>query len=393
MAVFRMPSLGADMEAGTLSEWLVAPGDEVRRGDIIAVVETQKGAIEIECFEEGRVQDLLAQPGAELPVGAPLALILAPGESAPEAEETGGVAEAEPEAAPAASEPASPAAPAVVEQPQGDLKVSPAARMRAREHGIELSLIEGTGPGGAILLSDVERHARQRPVNHHAKPQTQIEEMRKAISAAMTRAKKTIPHFYMSQVIDIQPAIDWLETRNRDKPPGERLLLGAVLVRAAALAAHKAPELNGHFLDGGFRPAAQVDAGIAIALRGGGLVAPSLNDAGALDLDATMAGMRDLVTRARAGRLRSSEMRGGTITISSLGESGAEAMAAVIFPPQVAIVGIGAPQLRPWVVDGEIMPRMVINMTVSADHRVSNGRQVAKYIAEFETLVKRPEDL
>jgi pyruvate dehydrogenase E2 component (dihydrolipoamide acetyltransferase) len=136
-----------------------------------------------------------------------------------------------------------------------------------------------------------------------------------------------------------------------------------------------------------------VNPGIAVALRGGGLVAPALMDALALDLDQTMAGMRDLVTRARAGRLRGSEITEGTITISSLGETGAETMTGVIFPPQVALVGLGAPHVRPWVVDGQVVPRSVVTLTMSADHRVSDGRQVARFISELLTLMKEPESL
>ncbi|SDJ36098.1 dihydrolipoamide acetyltransferase family protein [Lutimaribacter saemankumensis] len=395
MAVFTMPSLGADMEAGTLSEWLVAPGDEVRRGDSIAVVETQKGAIEIECFEEGRVQELLAVPGAELPVGAPLALILAPGESehpTTQAQE-GGESRLPTAAARQTATSAPPPKPDSPTRREAFLRVSPAARMRAKEQGIDLSTIEGSGPDGAIVLADIGKRARPEPSTRSEKHSTQLDEMRKVIAAAMTRSKQTIPHFYLSQTIDVQPAIDWLEARNRDATPGERLLLGALVVRAAALAAVKVPSLNGHFVDGAFRPSAEVNAGIVIALRGGGLVAPALNDAVGLSLDETMTGMRDLVSRARAGRLKSSEMAGGTITISSLGETGAETMTGVIFPPQVALVGVGAPQLRPWIVAGKIVPRMLINVTISADHRVSDGRQAAKYIAEFETRIERPETL
>jgi acyl carrier protein len=184
-----------------------------------------------------------------------------------------------------------------------------------------------------------------------------MEEMRKAIAAAMTRAKRTIPHFYLSETIDVDPAIRFLEERNADRPPTERVLLGAVFVRAATIAASKVPVMNGHFTEeAGYQPSDTVNPGVAVALRGGGLVAPALMDAVDMSLDDTMAGMRDLVSRARAGRLRSSEMTMGTITVSSLGDTGAEAMTGVIFPPQVALIGLGAPHLRPWVVDGDCPP-------------------------------------
>ena len=395
MGIFSMPSLGADMDAGKLVEWLIKPGDTVARGDIVAVVETQKGAIEIEVFEEGRVHELSAALGAELPVGAPLAVILADGETPPEtAPEPAPEPEAlpQPEAVPEPERPspsaeATPAAPTV-----GQNAASPAARVRATELGIDLSAVKGTGPGGVVVLADLEGQRPSKPPEP-AKPSSPMDEMRKAIAAAMTRAKQTIPHFYLSETIDVQPAIDFLVRRNTDRPPTERVLLGALFVRAACRAAAKIKVMNGHYVDGVFKPADVVNPGVAVALRGGGLVAPALMDGLALDLDQTMSGMRDLVTRARAGRLRSSEMTEGTITISSLGETGAEAMTGVIFPPQVALVGIGAPHERPWIVDGAVVPRNVVTLTMSADHRVSDGRQVARFIAEFETQMQDPESL
>ena len=275
---------------------------------------------------------------------------------------------------------------------------SPAARVRAHELGIDLASIRGSGPGGVIVLGDVEgpgTPAAKPVATPKPKPTgSPMEEMRKAIAAAMTRAKRTIPHFYLSETIDVDPAIRFLEERNADRPPTERVLLGAVFVRAATIAASKVPVMNGHYTDDeGYRPSDTVNPGVAVALRGGGLVAPALMDAVDMSLDDTMAGMRDLVSRARAGRLRSSEMTMGTITVSSLGDTGAEAMTGVIFPPQVALIGLGAPHLRPWVVEGQIVPRHVVTLTVSADHRVSDGRQVARFIAAFEAAVQTPEEL
>ncbi|PWJ19251.1 dihydrolipoamide acetyltransferase family protein [Jannaschia seohaensis] len=394
MGVFAMPSLGADMEAGTLVEWLVKPGDKVHRGDVVAVVETQKGAIEIEIFEDGTVQEILAELGSELPVGAPLAVVLAEGNAPPaaaEAPEPALPSQPPTDAPDAAPSPARPPAPRPAPPPATDRpRASPAARQRADALGVDISTLRGSGPGGAILLADVEHAAPGRPA---AKP-SPIEEMRKAIAAAMTRAKRTIPHFYLSETIDVDPAIAFLEDRNAGLPPDQRILLGALFVRAATLAAAKVKVMNGHYIeDRGFVPSEAVNTGVAIALRSGGLVAPALMDAGSMTLAETMAGMRDLVTRTRAGRLRGSEMTEGTITVSSLGETGAEAMTGVIFPPQVALVGIGAPHLRPWVVEDAVVPRHVVTLTLSADHRVSDGRQAARFIAVFEDLMKRPEDL
>lgn len=409
MGIFNMPSLGADMEAATLVEWLVQPGDTVARGDVVAVVETQKGAIEIEVFENGTVHELVAQLGTELPVGAPLAVLLAEGE-APPAKAEPSVEPPPAKAAPAAERPpaephapereavkapaTAPAPPTVAPTsvPQSPNAASPAARVRAYELGLDLSTIRGSGPGGVIVLGDVDGAPSKSP-QAAAKPGSPIEEMRKAIAAAMTRSKQTIPHFYLSQTIDVQPASDFLAKLNAGRPPAERILLGALFVRAAALAAAKVKTMNGHFTDGAFHAAKAVNPGVAVALRGGGLVAPALMDAVALDLDQTMAGMRDLVSRARAGRLKGSEMTQGTITISSLGDTGADVMTGVIFPPQVALVGLGSPQVRPWVLNDQVIPRSVVTLSISADHRVSDGRQVARFITEFETLLNEPESL
>ncbi len=393
MGVFTLPSLGSDMEAGTLVEWLVSPGDTVKRGDIVAVIETQKGAIEIECFEEGTVHALLAETSTKLPVGAPLALILSPGETPPEtvAQPTEAAPE---EVAPVPPPPVVEAKPAPVAPPSaGVVMASPAARVRAQELGLDLSALKGSFPGGGIVLADVGAAAAGKAPPAPTRPRSPMEEMRKAIAAAMTRSKQTIPHFYLQQTIDVQPAMDWLAVHNEGASPSERILIGALFVRAAVRAAEKIKVMNGHYEEGVFQPSAAVNAGVAVALRGGGLVAPALLDAEKMSLSETMAGMRDLVSRARAGRLRNSEMTEGTITISSLGDTGAEGMSGVIFPPQVALVCLGAPQLRPWVVEGQVIPRNVVTLTLSADHRVSDGRQAAAYIAAFETSIMDPETL
>ncbi|MEE4121275.1 MAG: dihydrolipoamide acetyltransferase family protein [Paracoccaceae bacterium] len=418
MGVFAMPSLGSDMESGTLVEWLVKPGDAVRRGDVVAVVETQKGAIEIETFEAGRVDSLTAEPGQTLAVGVPMAVILAEGESAPApapapppapapapapAERGEAPAETAAQAQALPTEPRRPErppAPAAGDETPAETgttagRASPAARSLARERGIDLARLRGSGPGGAILLSDVAAAGAPRADRAAARPvpgRVDMAEMRKAIAAAMSRSKRTIPHFYLTQTIDIEALSTSLETGNEMRAPADRILLGAAFVRAAVVAAEAVPGLNGHYDDAeGFVQAERVNAGVAVALRGGGLVAPALIDAGALDLAATMQGMRDLVGRARAGRLRNSEMTQGTITVSSLGESGAEAMSGVIFPPQVALVAFGAPQRRPWVVGDLVVPRRTVTVTLSVDHRVSDGRGANRFLAVLADALQRPE--
>jgi pyruvate dehydrogenase E2 component (dihydrolipoamide acetyltransferase) len=410
MAVFAMPSLGADMDAGTLVAWMIKPGDTVTRGDVVAVVETQKGAIEIECFEEGIVETLDAELGVTLPVGARMATIRAPGEVAPASGRPAAqlaaqaVAEAEPQTPDDLPPPITSVRPAAVPVQPPDASgagetpsSSPAARKLAAERGINLAAIIGTGPGGAVLLADVEAadHAPhgEAPVKASTKAGLDMAAMRTAIANAMARSKREIPHYYLTQTIDLQAAADWLAATNSKRAPDARLLMGALFVKASALAAAQVAQMNGHYDAGGFHPAKAVHVGVAIALRGGGLVAPALHDAETLPLDGLMTQMRDLVARARSGRLRSSEMTDGTITISAMGDTGADAMAAVIYPPQVAIVGFGAPVARPWITGDTIAPRMTVTVTLSADHRVSDGRRGAKFLAAIDTALQTPETL
>ena len=399
MSVFAMPSLGADMETGKLVEWLVKPGDRVARGDIVAVVETQKGAIEIEIFEAGEVSELLAEVGQTLPVGAPLARL-----GGAEAGEAPEAPPAEPEPAVQAPEPVVPAAERAPSPPPAppsrvtsadSVHASPAARARASDAGVALADIAGSGPDGAVLLADVERHLSAQPAPSveppRGKPGLDMTEMRRAIAAAMSRAKREIPHYYLSHEIDLQAAQDRLAALNADRTPDRRLLMGALLIRATVRALAKVPELNGRFETEPYAPADVVHCGIAVAMRGGGLIAPAILDAGTMDIDAVMDAMRDIVARTRTGRLRNSEITQGTITISSLGESGVDALFGVIYPPQVALVGFGAPRVRPMVREGGLEPRLAVTATLAADHRVSDGRRGALLLAEIDRHLQELE--
>lgn len=401
MGEFRMPSLGADMEAGKLVEWLVKPGTPVKRGDIIAVVETQKGAIEIEVFEDGVFERPLVDIGTTVPVGTPLAMISGAGEApvAPVAPVTP-QAPAAPAAAPAApvAPPPPVTAPAAppVEVPRRP-KISPAARRRAQEAGVDVTAIRGTGPDGEITLADVEARAVQAPAAPAAAPPSAPEGamtgMRAAIAAAMARSKLDIPHYYLAHTVDLTAAEAFVAKHNENREPAERLLLGALFVKAVALAAKKYPEFSGHFDGGVFKPSPSVHTGVAINIRGTGLVAPAIHDADSLALDALMAAMRDLVARVRAGRFRASELSDPTITVSSLGERGVETLYGIIYPPQVAIVGFGMPVTRPWTLDGMMGPRRVVSMTLAGDHRVSDGHRGALFLSEIEGLLQTPEAL
>ena len=399
MVDFRMPSLGADMEAGTLVEWLVKPGDRVKRGDVVAVVETQKGAIEIEIFEAGKIEQILVDLNTKVPVGTPLARIRTELE-----EPLGAVTAAPPPAAPAvplAAPPlvrapvAPPSPPPVAPGAAARARVSPAARRLAEARGIDLSTVTGSGPAGEITYADVERRLGEAvaPPEKKRALWLDLDAMRTAIAAAMARSKREIPHYYLEHQVDVTACEQWLTQKNATRPPDNRLLIGALAIKAAALAARRFPAFNGFYRDGKFEPASAVHVGVAIAIRGGGLAAPALHEADQISVDELMAGMRDLVQRTRAGRIRSSEISDPTITVTSFGERGVETLYGIIYPPQVAIVGFGKIVTRPWVIDGAIGPRSVVTVTLSADHRVSDGHAGALFLAEIGRLLQEPDKL
>jgi pyruvate dehydrogenase E2 component (dihydrolipoamide acetyltransferase) len=399
VAEFRMPSLGADMEAGTLVQWLVKPGDRVKHGDIVAVVETQKGAIEIETFQSGQIEKFLVDVGTKVPVGTPLAEIRAEAEAKPAAPAAAAPPKAPPAPPPTAAPPQAPARlPQAAAPATPGTRASPAARRLAEQRGIDLSAVRGTGPQGAITYADVEARlgaaaAPAAPPEKKRAPALNLDAMRTAIAAAMARSKREIPHYYLAHQVDVTACEQWLAQKNSALPPAARLLIGALALKAVALAARRFPAFNGFYRDGKFEPAPAVHIGVAIAIRGGGLAAPALHDADQLSLDDLMGRMRDLIQRTRAGRIRSSEISDPTITVSSLGERGIEALYGIIYPPQVAIVGFGKVVVRPWIVDGAIGPRSVVTITLSADHRVSDGHAGALFLAEIGRLLQEPDKL
>ena len=370
MIEFRMPSLGADMEAGTLVEWLKKSGDPVVRGDIIAVVDTEKGAIEIEVFNDGVIDRTVVEPGQKVPVGTVLALIRAAGE--------------------APGPPAPPAA-APMPPPAARARISPAARKAAEELHVDLSGVDGRGPAGSITVADVERAAARRRVPPEAAPRAAG--MRGAIGAAMARAKREIPHLYLSTTIDLTRVLGWIAAENQKRPVTARLLPVVLFIKAVARACAEVPALNGFWTERGFDAGSDVHVGCAIALRGGGLVAPAIHNVTAKTLDVVAHEFGDLVQRARTGGLRSSEMSDATITVTNLGDLGVESAYAIIYPPQVAIVAFGRVVERPWVVAGCIEPRSVVTVSVSADHRATDGRDAGLLLAAIDRALQTPEAL
>jgi pyruvate dehydrogenase E2 component (dihydrolipoamide acetyltransferase) len=400
MAAFTMPSLGADMETGKVVEWRVRVGDRVHPGDVVAVVETHKGAIDVECFLDG-VVDSLVPLDEELPVGAVMAQVRVAGEATGRAAGSGAAqpgATTSP-AAPAQPPPPSPPPPAAGAIPVlgARARVTPAARHRAAELNVDADTLKGTAADGAVTWADVEHAAAQQPAK--AAPQRLTKggfdpaAMREAIAAAMSRSKREIPHYYLQSTIDFAAAQTWLDAYNADREPAERLLAATLLLKATAQALLQVQQLNGFYEHGAFRAGAGVHIGWAISLRGGGLVAPAIHHADRLALPELMLALRDLVQRARAGGLRSSELTDPTITVTSLGERGAESVLGVIYPPQVAIVGFGRVAERPWISGGQLVPRPLITSTLAADHRASDGHVGGQLLALIDRALQSPQTL
>lgn len=421
MAEFLMPSLGADMQSGKLLEWLVKPGDVVKRGQVVAVVGTEKGDIEVEVFEDGVIHDFAAEAGAEVPVGALLAIINGGAAKPAGAPMQTAVAEAPPKAAVETK------IEAVKERPTTNghrVRISPLARKLAEELGVDLSQVQGTGPHGAIDKADVERaaealKARAAPppteaavvaakpaVEPEAAPATAPIErpkdkgsadfqagMRRAIALAMARSNRDIPHYYLETRIDMTNALAWLEAENLQRSIQNRILPAVLLIKAVAKALTKVPQLNGYWVDDALQVAEGIHIGFAIALRQGGLVTPALHHADLKSADELMETLRDLIMRTRAGRLRSSELTDATITVTSLGDMGVEKVFGVIYPPQVALVGFGKVIEEVWVEKGMLGVRPVVHATLAGDHRATDGRVGAEFLDVLNKLLQEPTTL
>jgi len=412
MIEFLMPSLGADMDEGRLDEWRIQHGDTVTRGQIVAVVETTKAAVEIECWQEGVVDRLLVPVGETVAVGTPLATLLEPGET-PSAVPSGAAATpAEPIAAPAVTDTPTPPQASVPAAPIGHrLWVSPVARRTAAALGVDLKAVDGTGPQGAITLHDVEHAAATAhheapvpppppppaaggaPMSTAEKARARGAAMRASIAAAMSRSKREIPHYYLADEVILDTALAWLTEQNAGRPITERILPAVLQLKAVAVATCKFGEFNGFWRDDHFEPGNGTHVGVAISLRGGGLVAPAIHDVAEKPLAELMADLTDLVARARAGSLRSSEMSDPTITVTNLGANGVDSVFGVIYPQQVAIVGFGKPAHRVVVVDGGIRVATTVNASLAADHRASDGARGALFLAEINRLLQQPGEL
>ena len=407
-----MPSLGADMTEGTLTEWLVKEGEQVNSGDIIAVLETQKGAIDMEVYSSGTIAEILVTPVTEVPVGTVLARLalaeasqkMSPQKSsvstpilAPTPAVTASDTSTELEKNVVVSEQVK-----VVDVKVTGVKASPIVRRLAKEQQLNLTGIKGSGPQGAILLNDLAPllKAKTDTKSEQHKPADKTEQnMRNAIAVAMTKSKQEIPHFYLNLELDLTNAQQWLQQQNQATPPEEHLLLLALLLKALANSLVKYPKLNGFYQgsifekNSAFEQANAIHIGNVISLRQGGLVVPAIHDVDKLSVSELMQGLRDITERSRNGHLRSSELMDATITVTNMGERGADSVFGIIYPPQVAILGFGKVREIAKVVNDDVVIAQVLTVSLSADHRVIDGMLAAKFLNYLAKKLQKPERL
>lgn len=425
MTEFTMPSLGSDMEAGKLVEWRKKPGDLLKPGDIIAEVDTQKGLIEIEVFEAGILEKYLIKEGDKVPVGTPMALIR--GEQATEEpqEEIHPILEKEqfkPREGKRVSEEINiPAEEVPSEEKTSEekhrIKASPLARSIAEKNRLDLNTVTGTGEGGAITKADVEKvlaaqkvektgviagekiAEQVRPTEEEPKTRelpktagTPQEAIRSAVAAAMSRSNREIPHYYLEKRIDMLAAITWLQETNRQREISRRTLPVVLFVKAVAKAIGSAPQLNAVW-DNGLQLKNEVHIGFVVSLRSGGIMVPAIHNADLKNMEEIMSALNDLIPRARALKLRSSELSDSTITVTSLGENSAEKVFGVIYPPQVAIVGFGSIVKEAVVVDDMLAIRPVVHVTLAGDHRATDGLTGSRFLEALNDHLQKPETL
>ena len=398
MIKFIMPSLGAAMEEGTLIAWKKKPGDIVKRGDIIAEVETQKGLIEIEVFDEGTIQELLVLEGTKVPVGTVMALINPSGTEL-EAKKENIPAEKLIPLQPIEEKIMDPSS-EKIEEIQINIKASPFARRLADDNHIDLLQIKGTGQDGVITTEDIENAIAEREkieIEKTLKIPVETEKndipagtIQSAVTAAMSKSNSEIPHYYLRKKIDMTNALAWLEIANSKRTSKKRILPITLLIKATAKSLTEYPDLNAIW-DNGLQLKKDINIGFMVSLRAGGIVIPAIHQADLKSVDEIMDVLNDIIPRARALRLRSSELSDSTITITNIGDGGVDSVFGVIYPPQVAIVGFGSILEEPFAENGMLGIRSVIIVTLAGDHRASDALAGSRFLISLSKNLQNPE--
>ena len=396
-----MPQMGADMTEGVLVRWLKAPGDTVERGDVIAEIETDKATVELESFDAGVLRQVVAEEGETVPVGEVIALLGAADEEMPAIER------------PAPPEPRAVAVPSAdgtgADLDARRVRVSPVARRSADDAGIDLAEVSGSGPDGRILRRDVEAAIVAR--DHHApagvptvEPEVEtpppadparvepLSRMRAAIARNMTEAKQQQPHYYLTVDVDMTEAMEFRRHVNLILGERQRVSVNDLLVRACALALEAHPRFKASYTDDGIQYHPGVDINIGVALDEG-LIAPALLGVDGKSLPEIAEASKALIERAREGRLRAEEYTGGAFTITNLGAWGIDTLTGIINAGQSAILGAGSVAERPAVIDGALAIRQLMTLSLSADHRVTDGAEGARFLAALRDTLEHPERL
>jgi len=415
----KMPALSPTMEEGTLAKWLVKEGDEVKSGDILAEIETDKATMEFEAVDEGKLAKILVPEGTEgVKVGAPIAILADEGEdvseastAAPKAEAPQPAPAAKKEEAPKAADPAPAPAPVAKAAPPAPsreesarIKASPLARRIAGEKGIDLSSVQGSGPGGRIVKADLEaapaKAAAPAPaqaaapapavageIPHEA---VKLSSMRKTIARRLTESKQTVPHYYLTVDIQLDALLKLRSELNKGlEPRGIKLSVNDLLIKALAMALIEVPTANVSFTGDQMLKFSRADISVAVAIPDG-LITPIIVGADTKTLSTISREMTDLAARARDGKLQPPEYQGGTASLTNLGMFGIKQFDAVINPPQGMIMAVGAGEKRPYVINDSLQIATVMSASGSFDHRAIDGAEGAKLMKAFKRLVENP---
>jgi pyruvate dehydrogenase E2 component (dihydrolipoamide acetyltransferase) len=410
-----MPRLSDTMTEGTISKWLKRQGEEVKKGEPIVEIETDKANIELEAYASGKLARIVLQEGQSAPVGELIGEIALPGEStspaaaapegraaaAPSATQAETTAAAVPAQAPARPEPEVPRPPAAAEPEGAQLRASPMARRLARELGVDLAAVKGSGPLGRIQKEDVEAAAQAKPAApapaEAALAAEDVEvvaltRMQQTIARRMVEAKSQVPHFYVSIEVDMDRAVANLDDLNEGAAKEDAVTINDLILRACALALRDYPDVNSFYQDGKLIRNKRINVGFAVAVQGG-LIEPVLRDADQKGLKQLAAETKALTRKMREGKAEPHDYEGGTFSISNLGMYGVTEFSAIINPPHSAILAIGAVQDKAVVVDGQLRAGKRCTLTLSADHRVFYGTTAAEFLRAVKHKLEKPLQL
>lgn len=416
MKTLEMPSFGADMETGKVVEWYAKEGDFVKKGEIIAAIETAKGIIDMEVFDDCTVQSFIVPLDEEIEVGKPIVQLVSDGVNNSTSDnvrdrvrddQVGDIADSETSfefdtaTKKETKVPDITVSKVILSVDASGVLATPAARALAAEKYIDLTNLTGTGAAGAVCLKDVESVStlaskKSNPNNEPKESKKRragfdSDQMRLAIAAVVSKSKREIPHYYLSLDIDLTKSEVWLEKINTERTPEQRLMINVPIMCAVGKALHKHPDFNGFYQDDYFTPAPNVHLGLAIRLRNKGLVAPAIHDADKLNAFEMMDKLKSVVERSKLGGLKQSELQDATTTLSNIGDRGCDQIFGVIFPPQVAIIGVGKINQKAMAIEGSIEVRTVVNISLAADHRVTDGQMGARFLNEINKQLQKPE--